>query len=154
MIVKPPPRVRTITPSRSRTRGTGTGGGRSNKERQRLQLIASVARAPLCEVHFKQGNIAIWHETLMEQWIGSVHSKMAWQTHFLFFGVYRVLEKSSSYTHRMYIQILQKFWNLNLRNDHTTFLTCFNFDSKFPLFAKKSLIFNNWKINAINKCLI
>ncbi len=30
----------------------------------------------------------------MEQWIGSVHSKMAWRTHF---GVYRVLEKSSSY---------------------------------------------------------
>ncbi len=33
----------------------------------------------------------------MEQWIGSVHSKMAWQTHFFLFGVYRVLEKSSSY---------------------------------------------------------
>ncbi len=31
----------------------------------------------------------------MEQWIGSVHSKMAWRTHK--FGVYRVLEKSSSY---------------------------------------------------------
>ncbi len=28
-------------------------------------------------VHFKQGNIAIWHETLMEQGIGSVHNKMA-----------------------------------------------------------------------------
>ncbi len=26
------------------------GGGRSNKERQRLQLLASVARAPVCEV--------------------------------------------------------------------------------------------------------
>ncbi len=26
------------------------GGGRSNKERQRLQLLASVTRAPLCEV--------------------------------------------------------------------------------------------------------
>ncbi len=34
----------------------------------------------------------------MEQWIGSVHSKMAWRTHFFFFfGVYHVLEKSSSY---------------------------------------------------------
>ncbi len=94
MIVKPP-RVRTITPSGSRTRVSGAGGRRSNKERQRLQLLASVARAPLCEVryslwgeesevHFKQGNIAIWHETLMEQWIGSVHSKMVWRTHFFF----------------------------------------------------------------------
>ncbi len=45
-----PPRVRTITPSGSRTRVSGAGGGRSNKERQRLQLLASVARAPLCEV--------------------------------------------------------------------------------------------------------
>ncbi len=35
----------------------------------------------------------------MEQWIGSVHSKMAWRTHFFLFGVYRVLEKSYSYTH-------------------------------------------------------
>ncbi len=34
----------------------------------------------------------------MEQWIGSVHSKMhAWQTLFFFFAVYRVLEKSSAY---------------------------------------------------------
>ncbi len=49
MIVKPP-RVRTITPRGSRTRVSGTGGRRSNKERQRLQLLASVARAPLCEV--------------------------------------------------------------------------------------------------------
>ncbi len=32
----------------------------------------------------------------------------------------------------------------------TTFLTCFNFNSKFPLFAKKSLIFNNLKINEID----
>ncbi len=39
-----------ITPSGSRTRVTGAGGGRSNKERQRLQPLASVARAPLCEV--------------------------------------------------------------------------------------------------------
>ncbi len=31
----------------------------------------------------------------MEQWIGSVHSKMAWRIFFKF-GVYRVLEKSSS----------------------------------------------------------
>ncbi len=36
---------------------------------------------------------------------------------------------------------------LFLRNDHTQFLTCFNFNSKFPLFAKKSYIFNNSKIN-------
>ncbi len=73
----PPPRVRTITPSGSRSRVSGAGGRRSNKERQRLQPLASVARAPLfevrrvryilSEVHFKQGNIAIWHETLMEQ---------------------------------------------------------------------------------------
>ncbi len=95
MIVKPP-RVRTITQSGSRTRVSGAGGGRSNKERQRLQLLASVARAPLCEgqeseVHFKQGNIAIWHETLMEQWIGSVHSKMHDKLIFL------NLEKSFSY---------------------------------------------------------
>ncbi len=48
MIVQPP-RVRTITPSGSRTRVSGAGGRRSNKERQRLQLLASVARAPLCE---------------------------------------------------------------------------------------------------------
>ncbi len=27
----------------------------------------------------------------------SVHSKMAWRTHFFLFGVYRVSEKSSSY---------------------------------------------------------
>ncbi len=33
----------------------------------------------------------------MEQWIGSVHSKMAWRELIFFkFGVYRVLEKSSS----------------------------------------------------------
>ncbi len=49
MIVKPP-RVRIITPSGSRTQVSGAGGGRSNKERQKLQLLASVARAPLCEV--------------------------------------------------------------------------------------------------------
>ncbi len=30
--------------------GSDAGGGRSNKERQRLQLLASVARAPFCEV--------------------------------------------------------------------------------------------------------
>ncbi len=40
----------TITPSESRTRVSGAGGGRSNKERQSLQLLASVARSPLCEV--------------------------------------------------------------------------------------------------------
>ncbi len=45
-----PPRVRSITPSGSRTRVSGAGGARSNKERQRLQLLASAARAPLCEV--------------------------------------------------------------------------------------------------------
>ncbi len=88
MIVKPP-WVRTITPSGSRTRDSGAGGGRSNKERQRLQLLASVARAPLCEVrrvrYILNKEIAIWHETLMEQWIGSVHSKMAWQTHLFFY---------------------------------------------------------------------
>ncbi len=43
----------------------------------------------------------------MEQWIGSVHSKMAWQTHFKF-GVYRVLEKSSSYNHYEYTVIINK----------------------------------------------
>ncbi len=45
-----PPRVRSITPSGSRTRVSGAGGACSNKERQRLQPLASVARAPLCEV--------------------------------------------------------------------------------------------------------
>ncbi len=39
-----------ITPTGSRTRVSGAGGRRSNKERQRLQPLASVARAPLCEV--------------------------------------------------------------------------------------------------------
>ncbi len=47
--------------------------------------------------------------------------------------------------------LLLKLWNLFLRNDHTTFLTCFNCNSKFPLFAKKIyLIFNNFKINEID----
>ncbi len=42
----------------------------------------------------------------MEQWIGSVHSKMAWRTHFFFFfGVYRVLEKSSSYIYILCIYL-------------------------------------------------
>ncbi len=54
---------------------------------------------------------------------------------------------------RMYILLL-KLWKLNfLRNGHT-FLTCFNFNSKFPLFAKKSLIVNNFKIDEIDvSCL-
>ncbi len=37
-----------------------------------------------------------------------------------------------------------------LRNNHTTFPTCFNLNSKFHLFAKKSVIFTNVKINEIN----
>ncbi len=42
----------------------------------------------------------------MEQWIGSVYSKMAWRITFFFkFGVYRILEKSSSYIQYMYIYI-------------------------------------------------
>ncbi len=32
----------------------------------------------------------------------------------------------------------------------TTFLTCLHFNSKFPLFAKKSVIYNNLKINEID----
>ncbi len=45
----------------------------------------------------------------MEQWIGSVHSKMAWRTHFFLFGVYRVLEKSSSYIY-IYIYLFILFF--------------------------------------------
>ncbi len=71
---------------------------RSNKERQRLQLLASVARAPLCEVrrvrYILNGNIAIWHETLMEQWV-QYTAKWHDELFFFFFGVYRVLENSS-----------------------------------------------------------
>ncbi len=39
---------------------------------------------------------------------------------------------------------------LFLRNDHTTFLTWFNFNCKFLLFANFFLIFNNFKINEID----
>ncbi len=53
---------------------------------------------------------------------------------------------------RMYILLLLllKLWKLYfLRNDHTTFLTWFNFNCKFLLFAK-NFIFNNFKINEID----
>ncbi len=44
-LLNPPP-----GPHHHTERVSNPGGGRSNKERQRLQLLASVARAPLCEV--------------------------------------------------------------------------------------------------------
>ncbi len=56
----------------------------------------------------------------MEQWIGSVHSKMAWQTHFKF-GVYRVLEKSSSYIHSIFGIPCQDVW-LNIAHILSSYL--------------------------------
>ncbi len=46
---------------------------------------------------------------------------------------------------RMYITLLLKLWKLYfLRNDHTTFLTCFNFNSNFLCLPKK-FIFKSFK---------
>ncbi len=50
---------------------------------------------------------------------------------------------------RIYILLLKLWKRFFLRNDYTTFLKFFNFNSKFPLFAKESLIFNSLKINWI-----
>ncbi len=49
-------------------------------------------------------------------------------------GVLKTLQQKYLFS-EMYI--LLKLWKLCLRIDHTTFLTCFNFNNKFPLFAKK-----------------
>ncbi len=42
------------------------------------------------------------------------------------------------------------FFFFTERKSHTRLPTCFNFKSKFPLFAKKSLIFKNVKISEID----
>ncbi len=49
---------------------------------------------------------------------------------------------------RMYITLLLKLYYL--RNDHTTFLTCFKMNSKFPLFAKCFCNFKQIQANLSN----
>ncbi len=74
------------------------------------------------------------HITTTRAFVSEVSYEVGYET------LLRTLQQKYLFS-RMYILLLLKWWKLYfLRNDHTTFLTCFNFNSKFLLFDKKSEI--------------